>query len=476
MALHTLIQVLDPKDLNRIHSSTLEVLETVGVEMKNKQALSLFHAAGATVNGSRVMIPGKLVEAAIESAPASFTLFARDEKKSLTIGEGQTRTHVEPSNGNIYTLDLQRGRRLASLSDLIDFYKLAQASKICDISGGIPVEPSDIDPQNAHLTIFQETLRHTDKPIKRNVATRKEIETTFAMFEIAKGVKGYLREHPSIYASVNPLSPLAYDDVPLETIITYAEHNQPITVLSCAMAGVSAPMGLMGAAVLQNAEILAGLVLTQIIRPGAPFIYAPATAVPNMQNAQYVTGSPESNLINLANIQLAREMYRLPTRTMAGLTDAKTVDTQAGLETMQNLFQCMLGGVSIINECLGVLDSIMTNCYEKFILDEEMISRILRFMEGMDTSQEELSVEVIRAVGPRGSFLTHPSTLQKCRNAWRPMVSDWGNYDHWAKNGKKEVVQVAAEKVQEILSSCPETTLNPDAEAELAAFVKNKII
>ena len=234
-------------------------------------------------------------------------------------------------------------------------------------------------------------------------------------------------------------------------------------------------MDLMGTAVLQNSEILAGLVLTQLVRPGSPFIYAPASAVPNMQNAQYITGSPESNLINLANIQLAREMYQLPTRTMAGLTDAKIVDAQAGVETMQNLFQCMVGGVNIINQCLGVLDSIMTNSYEKFAVDEEMISRILRFMEGIDGARENLAIDVIRAVGPRGSFLTHPSTMQKCRNSWRPTVSNWDNFDQWAAKGEKDVVWAAGEKIKETLANCPETTLNPDLEAELDVFVQSKV-
>ena len=134
---------------------------------------------------------------------------------------------------------------------------------------------------------------------------------------------------------------------------------------------------------------------------------------------------------------------------------------------MQNLFQCMAGGANIINECLGVLDSIMTNSYEKFIIDEEMISRILRFMDGMETSQDDLAVEVIRAVGPR--------TMEKCRNTWRPNVSEWGNHDRWVKNGEEDVVQVAARKVREILASCPETTLDSHVEAELEAFVRGKM-
>lgn len=281
-------------------------------------------------------------------------------------------------------------------------------------------------------------------------------------------------DHPSIYASINPLSPLVYDAVSLETIITYARYSQPAAVLSCSLAGVSAPMGLMGVCVMQNAEILAGLVLSQLVNTGAPFIYSPASAVPNMQNGQYVTGSPESNVINITNLQLARELYHLPTRTMAGLTDAKTLDAQAGFETMQNLFGCMAGGASIINECLGTMDSIMTNSYEKFILDEEMISRILKFMEGMNQSKENLGVDIIKEIGPKGSFLYHATTMAGCRGTWRPSISSWDNYDKWVKSGSLNVVQKAGQKVKETLKTSPASTLEPGLEAELKNFIDQK--
>ena len=474
MALESYIRMMSNQDLNRIHDAAIEILERVGVEFLLEEALRIFKTHGAKTDGSRVMIPGKLVEDAIESSPASFKLWARNSKKSILIGEGQERAHVEPSNGAIYAQDLEQGRRPGTLQDLINFYKLAQASQVCDIGGGFPVEPGDINSQNGYLDIFFEMLKHTDKPLKRNVNTYGEINNLFEMFEIAMGKKGFLMNHPSIYASICPLSPLVYDAITLETIIAYSRSNQPSSVLSCALAGISAPMGLMGVCVMQNAEILAGLVLSQLVRPGAPFIYAPASAVPDMQNGQYVTGSPESNVINIANLQLARELYHLPTRTMAGLTDAKVLDSQAGFETMQNLFGCMAGGADIINECLGVMDSVMTNSYEKFIMDEEMISRMLRFMEGMNRSQGNLAVDVIKEIGPRGNFLYHPTTMAGCRDTWRPSVSSWDNYDNWVESGSMDVAQKAGLKVKQILETCPESTLDPDIEAELKDFINQK--
>ncbi|MCG8686515.1 MAG: trimethylamine methyltransferase family protein [Desulfobacterales bacterium] len=469
---HRFIRMQDRQGLEEIHEASVKVLETVGVELKSQAALELFKSNGAVLDGNRVKIRRELIEKAVDTAPSSFVLHGRNENQSITIGEGQARTHVEPSNGCIHAQSLDKGRWLAGVDDLVNFFKLAQASPVCTINGGIPVEPSDIDGKTAYLRILFETLRHTDKPIRSNIGTREQIKTMFRMVEIAKGVPGYLENHAAIYVSINPLSPLAFDDEPLEAIMTYAEHGQPVTVLSCALAGISAPMSLRGASVMQNAEILSGLVLTQLVNPGTPFIYAPASAVPNMQTGQYVTGSPESNLINIANIQLARELYRLPTRTMAGLTDAKLLDVQSGIETMQNLFQCMMGGASIINECLGVLDSIMTNSYEKFILDQEMISRILSFMKGFEGERNDLAVEVIDQIGPRGTFLYHPSTFSHCRDAWRPEASNWDNYEKWEEQGRLDAAVNASAVYKKMLSGAPASMLDQSVEEELEAFVK----
>lgn len=466
------IRMQDISGLEEIHEASIHLLQTIGVEINSEAAIKLCKAGGAAVDGSRVRFSRKVVENAIESAPSSFMFHGRNDAHSIIIGEGQSRTHVEPSNGCIYAQNLEKGRWLATIEDLINFLKLAQASPVCTINGGIPVEPSDIDSKTAYLRIVYETLKHTDKPFRSNISTRQEIETLFQMVALAKGQPGYLEDHAAVYVSINPLSPLAFDGPPLEALLTYAEHKQPVTVLSCALAGISTPMSLRGTCVVQNAEILTGLVLTQLVNPGTPFIYGPASAVPNMQNGQYITGSPESPLINIANIQLARELYRLPTRTMAGLTDAKTVDAQAGLETMQNLSLAMMGGVSIINECLGVLDSIMTNSYEKFILDQEMISRILTFMEGFQGPKGDLATEVIKEIGPRGTFLYHSSTLSRCRGTWRPLASTWNNYEKWDKDGRVDAAMSASTIYTSILAQAPPSMLDAAVEEELAALVR----
>ena len=465
------LRLADDRHLENIHQATLEVLEKTGLLMEHPEAVAVFRDHGARVDGKLVKIPPSLVEKAIESAPASFTLTARNEANSLLIGEGQPRAHVEPNHGPVFIQSLEQGRRPGGVADLVAIYRLCQASEVCDIVGSIPVEPADLPPEKRRARIFYELLNSTDKAIRFVVGAREEVERDFAMLEEAKGEKGWLDRVHAVYFSMNPLSPLCYDRTPLETIMAYARRNQPVSCLTCALSGVSAPLSLSGNAVLQNAEILAGLVLTQLITPGLPFLYGPASARPDMRNGAYITGSPESNLINILGFQLALEKYRLPIRAMSGMTDSKTLDSQAGYETMQNVMMCLLGGAHVINETLGVLDSILTTSLEKFILDEETIARVFRMMEGLTEFDARLEVEEIAQVGPRGSYLPRPATLKNCRRVFRPQVSFFESRGRWEKEGALGVEMRAAQKCRKILEQTPVSHLSPEARQALARYL-----
>ncbi len=473
--LATSIRILSMSKLSRIHEATVQILEETGVVFKSEEARAIFAKHGAKVDGETVYISRRMLESSIEDCPPSFKWWARNPVNYAILGEEEERTHVSPNHGPIYIEDLDHGRRLGTLEDLVNLYKLCQASKVCDIVGAMPVAPNDVTPASRHRAVMYQLLKNVDKPLIGFVTRKDQIEEMFDMIEIAFGRKGYLYSHPVIAVSVNPLSPLKYDEQACETIITYAKHGQPVFILSCALSGVSAPISLMGTMVLQNTEMLAGLVLTQLVNSGNPFVYSPSSAVPNMADASYVTGSPESNMINIIGLQMARDFYDLPCRAMAGLTDAKTVDCQAGYETMQNLFLLMLAGVHLINECLGVLDSIMTTSYEKFVIDEEMISRVLRVLQGIDTSDQALCRNLIREIGPFGSYLTHPSTLKSCRDHWRPTVSFWGSYADWEKKSKEDILVRANRHYKEVLERCPDTLLDPAVDQDLRSYMDSKV-
>jgi trimethylamine---corrinoid protein Co-methyltransferase len=466
------LTVVEKNTLDQVHEATVNVLEQTGIAFRSEEAKAIFKKHGAKLDGDLVKISRSMLEEALKFTPKSFTWHAKNPASSVLVGEGQKRTLVSPNNGPVYVQDLDGGRRLGTMLDLINNYKLCQYSSTVDIIGAIPIEPSDIDTKTRHLNVFHQLLRHVDKPLIGFADNAVKVKQTLNMLDIALG-KDYVDTHPCLGVSVNPLSPLCYDDVPCETLIEYAKRGQVVFVLTCALAGVTSPISLLGTAVMQNAEILAGLVLTQLVNQGTPFLYSPASTVANMRNATYITGSPEANLINIVGLQLAQDLYKIPCRSMAGLTDSKVIDCQAGYETMQNLMMLILGGAHVINECLGVLDSIMITSYEKLILDLEMIERTRRIAQGVDTSAKALSVEVIQEVGPNGSYLIHPNTCEYFRERWRPSVSTWDSYADWAKKGSEDVAVTANRTYKEMLAKAPDKLIDSTIDKQLLKYMES---
>jgi trimethylamine--corrinoid protein Co-methyltransferase len=228
----------------------------------------------------------------------------------------------------------------------------------------------------------------------------------------------------------------------------------------------------MGTSVLQNTEALAGIVLSQLVRPGAPVVYGTASNVGYMKDASFAAGSPEAMLINLPNIRLAKEHYHLPTRTMCGITHAKVVDCQAGYETMMSAMMGVLSGANIGVQCVGTLESLMTISYEKIVIDQEILSRILRLQTGIDVSNQVVLDEDIRQVGPGGSYLLHPGTMAACRNLWFPTVSDWKSYEAWKAAGEPDALYYARQQYKQILEIAPENLLEDAVDADLQRYVE----
>ncbi|MFZ5645888.1 MAG: trimethylamine methyltransferase family protein [Bacillota bacterium] len=472
MALKTKLEVINKEDYTRVHEASIKILEETGIVFHSDEALEIFKKHGAKVSDKTVYITGEMVEQALEKCPATFKWRARNDQRSVTVGEGLL---IQPNVGPVYIQDLDRGRRPALLHDYANVQKLCQASDVVHLVGTIPVDPSDVPPEEKYLIMMYEILKNTDKPVIGFCANERQVREQLDMVEIAMGKKGYLQDNHCVAVLVNSLSPLSYAPETLETMIEFARRNQPILLAPCIMAGVTGPISLLGTAVLQNTELLAGIVLMQLINPGTPVVYATASTAAYMKAATFGAGAPEAMLINTASLQMGRDFYRLPVRTMCGITNSKTVDCQAGYETMQSLMLGMLSGAHIAVQSLGVLDAIMTTSYEKFIIDEELISRVMRISRGVDTSDESLAVEVIQEVGHSGSYLMHDSTLEQYRSFWLPGVSDWESYDEWKNAGAKDVVARANKKYKEILENAPETLIDKELDKELKDYINKEL-
>lgn len=468
MGLETKLEVLTQEDLGRVHEATLKILRETGVIFNNEEALAVFKKHGARVENKTVFITREMVDQALRDAPKTFRMRARNDKNSVTVGEGFL---VQPNVGPVYIQDIDRGRRKATLEDYANIQKLCQASDVVDLVGTIPVDPSDITSGDKFLMMMYESLKNSDKPVIGFCAHTHQVREQLDMVELAMGKPGFLMDNHCTAVLVNSLSPLAYAPDTLETMIEYAKRNQVIMLAPCIMAGVSGPISLLGTAVLQNTETIAGLVLVQLINPGAPLVYATASTSGYMKEATFAAGTPEAMLINTASLQMGLDFYHLPVRTMSGVTHSKTVDCQAGYETMQSLMMGMMSGAHMVVQSLGALDAVMTTSYEKFVIDEELVRRVKRISQGIDTSDEALAVDVIQEVGHTGTYLSHKSTFEKCRTLWTPVVSDWGNYSEWKNAGSEDVTVRANRKYKQVLETAPETLLDPDTDKDLQEYI-----
>lgn len=466
------IKVLAPGDVDRVHAAALKILNETGVAFGSAQALAHFRDHGFKTDNETVFFTEKQVEDALALCPETYTFRARNAERSVTVGDMQHL--VQPAFGCLYVQEPDKPRRPGVYADYIHYQNLLQASDNVHLSGGSPIVSSDIKAETRHLHQMYAALRYTDKPLIGWTADTHRTNEMLDMIEIAYDGQDVLESSHCMGTGINPLSPLYYGAETLESLLANAGRNQVLFVNPAAMAGITGPVDLMGTALMQNAEMLAGIVLIQLVRPKVPVVWCPASVVGYMKRASFCTGSPESLLINMVNLQLARERYRLPTRTLTGHTDAKIPDYQAGYETMQSILPAALGGAEIINQALGTLDSYMTLSFEKFILDEEIISRIQRIAAGVDTSTLDDCVRTIQEVGIRGDYLTHPSTFKNFRDLWMPSAADWESYDTWQGNGSRDAVTRAHEKYRQIIADAPETLLKPEVDAALRDYMRRK--
>lgn len=475
MALMSRLKVITKEDMDWIHEATLKILQETGVVYHSEEALEIFKKHGAKVVGKAVYFPKNMVLQALESAPQTFKWRARNDSQSVNVGDQNEKLLLQPNGGPVFIQDLDSRRRKGTLMDFANVIKICHASDIVKLIGSFPVDPSDLRPDEKHLYMMYEILRNTDKPVIAFQSSTTRVKQLLAMVEIAMGQNGLLDKFHCVGAGVDPLSPLAYDSAACETIIQFAKRNQIIWFTSAIMAGFSGPISLIGTVTQQNAEILAGIILTQLIHPGNPVIYSNASSVANMKNGNFLTGSPEMMLIQLAGMQMGLDYYHLPTRSMCGMTDSKTIDCQAGFETMQNLMVGILGGAHMVFECLGVLDAIMTTSYEKLIIDLEMIQRVLRIRDGLTTSDKENTLKVIQEIGHDGAYISHPDTLEHFRERWLPSLSDWSTYEDWQKAGSEDIAVRANKQYKEILEQAPQSLIEPEVDKALTNYIKRVI-
>ena len=457
-------------DLEQIHQATLSVMETTGLVFTHEPARGLFAKAGCKINGERVFFPKKLVEEELKKAPAQFTLYARDSEKNVTIGGH----HIAflPCYGAPFVNDLDRGRRSGTLEDFDNFAKLAYESPYIDITGGMMTEPGDIPIANRNAERINSAMILSDKPFMGAGTGAEEAKETLKMASIVFGSIEEMAKKPPFISILTSLTPLAFDDKMCGGIMEYAKAGMPQLISSLTIAGATGPVTMEGTLVVQNAEILAGIVLTQLVREGTPVVFSGSSSSAAMRYGTLSIGSPEMAVNTAATAQMAR-FYNLPVRGGGAITDSKTVDSQAASESMMSMMMATTAGINFVLHAAGILEGYMTASYEKFVLDSEICGMCKRIKRGEQVVADKLAIDVINQVGPRGEYLTHKHTFQNFKQElYNPILGERDNFANWSTKGGLTMEQRANIKYKDILKNYEQPDIDKAVAKDLASYMQ----
>jgi trimethylamine--corrinoid protein Co-methyltransferase len=417
------VEALDAEAVARIHETTLQVIESVGVRFPSERALDTWAAAGASVDraSSVVRVHRSVIEAALASAPPTYGLAARDPALDLTL-DGR-HVYAATDGCGIEVADLETGRRRPSgLADVAEIARLADALDEVAFHW-IPVSAQDRPAVSRSLHELLACWANSTKHVQtESIVTAREARAAIEMAAAIAGGREVLRQRPVLSMMQCTTSPLGHDGGSLDAAFEAAEAGIPVGFMTMASAAFTGPATLAGNLVVGNAEVVSALALMQIARPGCPVYYAAAQTAMDLRTGAYTGGGPEDFLFGAATNQLA-DYYRVPLSMGAFATGAKAPDWQAGVENSLSAFLAAAVGSDMLLG-LGLLNGSRVWSHEQLLLDAEIFSVVRAMLRGIAVDDEALALEAIAVVGPGGDYLTTPHTRRHMRQLWRPRFLD----------------------------------------------------
>lgn len=460
-------RLLTEEEVERIHQAALALLDKPGILSESALMLDIFEKAGALVDREArvIRVPAEMVVDAIRSAPSSFILYGRnDPEMDLLLEVGHVYYGMGGTSEPMFWDWDQWKPREPTKTDMVRCTRVGQALPNIDFVQTLCMS-GDHPKGQIFFHDFDAIFRNTTKPTVINILERPFTEHLLAMAAAASGGESNLREKPSVLGFVGPISPLKFAPIS-EGIIDAVQAGVPILYSPSPMMAATGPATVAGTVALAAAETLFGLVLAQLIKPGAPVVLKPDTDTFDMRTAQCTYGSPEQNLGKVAVVQLARR-YNLPIYGLGGGVEAKVPDGEAAAEAMMSMLMCGLVGMTMC-QSLGTLSWGQYGSPEMVVLCDEMVHMIKRVLAGIAVNEETLALDVMREVGHGGSFLDHEHTLRFYRQElFFPNLFRRQTINQWQARGAKMVHEVAHERVGEILASAGPVPLPPGVDQEL---------
>jgi len=466
--------IVSEDELESIHRASLRVLKEIGLDVLHDEARRIMKEAGADVRAGseRVRFDPDMILQTISSAPSTFRVHARNREHSIDFGGNNIVFAQVASAPNCS--DLDGGRRPGNQQDFRNLVKLAQMHNVISATGGYPVEPIDIHPSVRHLECIRDLVTLTDKVFHIYSLGRERNLDGIELGRIANGLtQEQLLDTPVCYTIINTNSPLKLDVPMMEGIIQMSSHGQVVIVTPFTLAGAMAPVTVAGAVVQQNAEALAGIAFTQMVKKGAPVGYGGFTSNVDMKSGAPAFGTPEYMKAQMLGGQLARK-YGIPYRT-SNTCAANTVDAQAAYESVFSLWGAVQGGGNFVLHSAGWLEGGLRASYEKMILDIDLLQMVSEMLTPLDLSDDALGFDAIQSVGPGGHFFGTKHTQDRYKTAfYSPILSDWRNFETWAEAGSPTAMEKANRVWKERLASYETPPMDGAIREEIDAFVARR--
>lgn len=465
---------LPPEGVQAIHDGAMTILEDIGIEFLNREAVEIFRREGCiieneTASSGLVRMGRDFVMEKIALAPDTFTITPRNRERTITIGG----KHVV--FGNVSSppncADLDRGRRIGDRESYRDLVKLSQYFNCIHFCGGYPVEPIDIHPSIRHLDCLQDKLLLTDKVVHAYSLGSERVEDVMEMVRLAGGLSdAEFEATPRMYTNINSTSPLKHDWPMVDGMMRLARRGQPTVVTPFTLAGAMSPITLAGTVAQSIAEALCAIALIQTIRPGCPCAIGTFSSNVDMKTGAPAFGTPDYMRTTQMTGQMAR-FYKLPLRA-SNTCVSNAPDNQATWESSHSLFAAVTAGVNMVYHAAGWLEGGLCASYEKFVMDCEQLQQLIAYFRPVSYDADEIALDAIREVGQGGHFFGIQHTQDRYETAfYSPFLSDWSNYENWQDRGSVETQQRANRVWKKILAEFEAPPIDDDCRGALEAFV-----
>ena len=466
------MQTLSQEELGMIHGASMDILENTGINFNSEKAAALFKENGFKVEGNLVFFTEEQIKKTLETAPTDFSIQARNQDKNVHLGGMD---FIALPTGGAPSVAMPSGEeRPGTFEDFQNCCKLVQTSQQLSMGGYLMVQPNDITTETAHLDMVGKYIEMCDKPIFGASNSQEAARDTIRMAGIAFGRNDdEIKENPITIFVINAMSPLQFSDEQTHVLMEVASWRQPLVITNMVLAGSTGPISIPGLLAMQNAEILAGAVLAQLVSPGTPVVYGSTSAPMDMKTTVSAVGAPETIKIAMATIQLA-QFYNLPCRAGGSLTDSHCADGQAMAEASVLLSTVVRNGANFIFHSCGQMGSYISMSFEKWLMDEEVLGTLRQVIKPMEITPETIDVDFIKSVGVGGQYLTHPKTFAQFKDLSQPVYFNRLTYDKWSKAGKKHIDEKIQEDLQKRLSSYEKPLLDQEKQDLLDQYIAER--